>query len=176
MKPGSAWPIGVSVILGVTVIGNLAVMRIANSDPSFAIESDYYQKAVNFDSTISLERKSATLGWTTVSNIAFDSSATTTRLTVSIVDKAHQPVTGLTVNVDALFNARANEIQHLRLPETSPGVYSAPIGVGHAGEWEVRINATRREPTTETTTFFATDRIVVPDGFIKVAPTVPPNR
>ena len=32
MKPGMAWPVGVAVILGVTVAANIWVMKVANAD------------------------------------------------------------------------------------------------------------------------------------------------
>ena len=63
MKPGMGWPIGVTVILGATIAVNLWVMKIANSDPSFAIEPDYYRKAVHYDSTMAQQRLNASLGW-----------------------------------------------------------------------------------------------------------------
>ena len=46
------WPIGVATILASTVVANIIVMQIANDDPSFAVEPDYYRKAVNFDATM----------------------------------------------------------------------------------------------------------------------------
>ena len=63
MKRGAWWPIGITTVLATTVAANLWVMRIANDDPSFAIEPDYYQKAIMWDSTLAQARRDAILGW-----------------------------------------------------------------------------------------------------------------
>lgn len=143
MKAGMAWPIGIVVILSTTVIANLAVMRIANNDPAFAIEPDYYKKAVAFDSTMAQERRSNALGWVASTRIAPVTDGAATRLHVTLRDEASQPVVGATVLVTALFNARANALINATLVEDSAGVYSAPMAISTPGEWEVRITATR---------------------------------
>ena len=143
MKPGMGWPIGVVVILGATVIANIVVMRVANNDPSFAIEPDYYQKAVAFDSTIAEERRSVALGWTATSTIVASDTAGRPTLTVTIADARRQPVQGATVTVTALANARANEILSAALREVAPGRYQGALAARFAGQWEVRIDAVR---------------------------------
>ena len=166
MKPGTLWIAGVVAILGATVIGNIAVMRIANSDPSFAIESDYYKKAVEFDSTLVLERSSATLGWVAAAHLVHDSTARVNHLVVRVSDKNDTPLVGLVVNADALYNARANDVVHAVLMESEPGVYAAPIAVTNSGEWEVRIHAARADTGKLVTHFYSTSRIEVPGTFV----------
>ncbi|MEK7402339.1 MAG: FixH family protein [Gemmatimonadota bacterium] len=141
MKADLRWPVGITVLLAVFVVANLLVMRIAGTDPSFAIEPDYYQKAVAFDSTMALERQSAALRWTVTSAIVRDSSGAT--LTVTLTDALGQPVTGASVTASARFNARANDVLSAALREAGPGRYLAPLDVRHAGQWEVRVDATR---------------------------------
>ncbi len=172
MKPGSGWPIGIALILGTTVIGNLIVMRIANDDPSFAIESNYYQKAVAFDSTMSAERNSAKLGWVATTSVARDSIASLVQLKVSIANASMQPVTGLAVDAQARFNARANDILSVTLREVSPGVYVAPLRVTYAGVWEVRVNARRKEDSGVKDAFVSTERVEVSNALL-VAPSAP---
>ncbi|MEP6834903.1 MAG: FixH family protein [Gemmatimonas sp.] len=161
MKPGTLWIAGICSILGVTVVGNIVVMAIANDDPSFAIETDYYKKAVDFDSTLRLERGSVALGWTAAATVVQDSTAPIAQLVVSISGKDQRPVVGLLVDVDALFNARANDVVHARLTEQTPGVYTAPLAVAHSGQWEVRIKATRPDTGRALTTFVSSARIDV---------------
>ena len=55
MKRGMWWPIGITTVLATTVAANLWVMRLANEDHSFAIEPDYYRKAIMWDSTLAQE-------------------------------------------------------------------------------------------------------------------------
>jgi len=155
MKRALRWPIGISLILTVFVIANLVVMRVAGADPSFAVEPDYYQKAVHFDSTLELERASAALGWTAVSTMRHDSAETT--LTVALSNATGQPVAGATVSVAARFIARANDVLPATLRETAPGRYEARMDVRHAGQWEVRVDAHRGAEH-----FFATTRLEAP--------------
>ena len=55
-------------VLALTVAGNLWVMRIANADPSFSVEPDYYRKAVDWDSTMAQRARNEALGWQLRSN------------------------------------------------------------------------------------------------------------
>lgn len=143
MKPGMGWPIGIAVILGTTIVANLAVMRLASNDPAFAIEPDYYKKAVAFDSTIATERRSLDLGWTATSTFAPSDSAGQQTLTVTLADAQQAPVQGAAVTVVALANARANDLLSATLHEVSPGRYQATLAARFAGQWEVRVDAVR---------------------------------
>jgi nitrogen fixation protein FixH len=143
VKPGTGWIIGVVGILSAFVIANLLLMRLANDDPSFAIEPDYYRKAVAFDSTMAQERRSAALGWTASSLIAPGAGASGPVVTVTLADARQQPVVGAAVTITARFNARANNVLSATLREDAPGTYRAPLAVQHAGQWEVRIDAVR---------------------------------
>jgi nitrogen fixation protein FixH len=137
------WQIVVTVILGVTIVANIVVMRIASSDPAFAIEPDYYKKAVAFDSTMATERRSLDLGWTATSVFASSDSGGQRTLTVTIVDAQQLPVQGATVTIVALANARANDLLSAALREVSPGHYQSALAARFAGQWEVRIDAVR---------------------------------
>ncbi len=141
MKPGMGWPIAVAAILGATVVANIAVMRIANSDPSFAIEPDYYAKAIAFDSTAAASRRSAALHWTVTTATK---AATGGRiLQITLTDSVGQPITGAHVTTDALFVGRANRVVTATLMESTPGHYEAPATAMQQGQWEVRITAVR---------------------------------
>jgi nitrogen fixation protein FixH len=152
MKSGMQWPIGIAIVLSVTVVANLVVMRIANSDPSFAVEPDYYQKAVDFDSTRAHENASAQLGWMSTTTITFDEHTDTAWVTVILHDATHTAVEHAVVAVDALPVARANDVLHATLSETTPGVYRAPLPVPRGGLWDVHVNATRDTARYLTTT------------------------
>jgi nitrogen fixation protein FixH len=141
MKAGMGWPIGVVVILGATVIANIAVMRIANDDPSFAVEPDYYRKAVHFDSTMAQQRRNADLGWGVRTRIDSIGDGTQTRLTVELRDASNYPLPGARVAVMTRHNARANDTLTAVLDEQVPGSYTATLPIARAGEWEVRVDA-----------------------------------
>ncbi|MEO7360161.1 MAG: FixH family protein, partial [Gemmatimonadaceae bacterium] len=145
MKPGMAWPIGITAILATSVIGNLIMMRVANNDPSFAIEDNYYQRAVDFDTTMQQQRRSDALGWT--ATVAIDGvRGGAGLLRVQLSDSSALPITADSVIAVAFFNARANERARLILthePIDSPGAYQHAIAVAHPGQWEVQIGAWR---------------------------------
>lgn len=137
MKRDAAWPVGIVLLLATFVAANLFVMRIAGADPSFAVEPDYYQKAVGFDSTMALTARSNALGWTARAGLTSDS------VTVHLIDARARPATGATVTISARFNARAADVHVATLIEGEPGRYVAPLTTAHAGEWEVRVDASR---------------------------------
>lgn len=155
------WPIGITVVLGLTVVANFWVMRVANDDPSFAIEPDYYKKAVAFDSTIAEERRSATLGWSASASIVAGGANGAT-VTVTLRDAQQQPVQGATVRIAALANARANTILSANLTESAPGEYRAPLAAQRPGQWEVRVDAVKGTQHFVTST--RTDLAAAPHG------------
>lgn len=141
--PAVRWPLGIAAILGATVAVNLAVLRVANNDPSFAVEPDYYRRAVAWDSTMAHARASAALGWraaVAVSPLDGDTPAT---LTLTLTDAGGAPVTKATVAVEALYNARAGHPVAATLREVAPGRYLATLPMPWTGQWEVRCTATR---------------------------------
>lgn len=140
-KRAWGWPVGITALLTVFVGGNLFMMHVAGSDPAFAVEPDYYKKAVAFDSTMDVERRSLALGWHARARVETDGAGHT--VIVSLTDATARPVTGADVVVQARFNARANDIVTDTLTETSAGEYTARLQAGHAGEWEIRTDARR---------------------------------
>jgi nitrogen fixation protein FixH len=143
MKAGMGWPIGVATILALTVTANIVVMRIANDDPSFSVEPDYYRKAVHFDSTMAQQRENLSLGWGFDAAIDSIGDGTHTRLSVRLRDASASPLPGARVAVMARFNARANDTLTAILEEKTPGTYVATLPIAHPGEWEVRVDATQ---------------------------------
>ncbi len=143
MKPGSAWPIGIAGLLAASVIANLALMRVAGSDPSMAIEPDYYKKAVAFDSTMADERRSNATGWSAVTTLDAVVPGRSTRVHVRLSDSSGTSVPDATVQVVALFNARANDLQQVELQRDADDSYGGLLTITHPGQWEVRVHATR---------------------------------
>jgi len=140
-----AWPIGITAILATSVVGNLIMMRVANNDPSFAIEDNYYQRAVDFDTTMQQQRRSDALGWTAAVAIHGVRRGAGV-LRVQLSDSSALPIAADSVVAVAFFNARANERVRLILTHEStdaPGVYRHAIAVAHSGQWEVQIGAWR---------------------------------
>ena len=159
MKRGFGWPLGVIAILTATVGLNIWVFRVANDDPSFAIEPDYYQKAVNWDSTMAQQRENLALGWHLAPTLGAFTPHDGARLQVTLTDASGAAIGDATVKVAAFFNARANDIIDTTLLRDSTG-YVATLPVTRGGVWELQFDVRRG-----TTRFTATSRIeAVPAG------------
>ena len=142
MRSGIGWPIGVAVVLALTVGANIWVAFIAGDDPSFAIEQDYYRKAVTWDSTLAQQRVNERLGWHLIPTLGAVGRGTTTPLTVRLVDSTGMPISDATVHVSAFFNARANTVVEAALTPDASG-YEARLPIAHAGAWELRFEVRR---------------------------------
>lgn len=144
MKRGMGWPIAIAAILGTTVAANFWVLYVANRDPSFAIEKDYYQKALRWDDEMAQEARNTALGWRlspTLTPIAADGAT----LTVQLTDSAGATLDGAKVTVAALHNAHAGTVLDATLAPASSGrgAYEVHLPMHRAGEWELRFEAVR---------------------------------
>lgn len=142
MKRGMGWPIAIAAILGTTVVANVWVLYIANRDPSFAIEKDYYQKALRWDDEVAQQARNTALGWrlsSTLTPLAADGAT----LTVQLTDSAGARVEGATVTVAALHNARAGTVLDATLAPAAGGAYAVRLPMHRSGEWELRFQAVR---------------------------------
>jgi nitrogen fixation protein FixH len=142
MKASTRWPLGIALVLGVTVAANLVLYYVAGADPSFAIEPNYYAKALAWDSTLAQDNHNAALGWRLAPALAAFAPGSGARLSVTITDSTGAPITDAVVKVAALYNARAGTVLEVTLPWDGHG-YSAMLPVAHAGQWELRFSVTR---------------------------------
>jgi nitrogen fixation protein FixH len=134
---GTKWPFIIVGLLVVSAGANLAFVAVATSDPAFAVEADYYQKAVQFDQIQAAQAKSDALGWTT------SMQADHQGLTVTLLDKAGAPVSGAKVQVIAFHNARAGDTVGGALTSGPAGTYSLKQDFLRKGIWEYRLRADR---------------------------------
>ncbi|HSA56716.1 MAG TPA: FixH family protein [Gemmatimonadaceae bacterium] len=143
MRRGTGWPVAVGVILGTTVAANVWIIRIANADPSFAIEANYYQKALRWDDELAQRERNRTLAWQltpTLSTISPDSGA---ELRVALRDPSGNPLVDAAVTVQALHNARAGEPLDVELRRVPAGDYVARLPMHRPGLWELRFDVRR---------------------------------
>jgi nitrogen fixation protein FixH len=143
MRRGWMWPVGVTVLLAAVVITNIWVAIVASGDPSFAIEADYYKKAIAWDSAMAQARKNASLKWLLESRLGAFSAADGATLRVRLTDSTGEPIHDARVEVAALFNARASTVFTTTMPAGNAGEYTAALPVDHAGEWELRFDVSR---------------------------------
>lgn len=142
-RNGRLWPWAIVLVLGLTVGGNLWVMRVAGSDPSFAIEPDYYQQAIDWDSTMAQTTRNDALGWALTAQISPPLASGATEVVAMLRDASGAPLTGATVRVAASHNARGTEILTAELTDAGDGRYVATIPAARRGLWELRFEAAR---------------------------------
>jgi len=141
VKRGAWWPIGIATVLAATVGANIWIAVVANDDPSFAIEQDYYKKAVAWDTTLARREASRRLGWH-IEPVLGAMTRDGVQLHVTLVDSTGAPIEGATVKVSAFYNARAGTLVNATL-RSGASEYTAQLPVHHAGQWELRFDVTR---------------------------------
>jgi hypothetical protein len=141
-SPPSLWawvPVG---LLSAMFLGLGTLTYIAVSDPHFALEPDYYDKAVHWDRAQALARESASTGLKVTVDRLIRSSDGSVALRLRLVDRDARPVVGASVAVEAFPNAFANRVERLALSEVAPGVYVGRLPRAVLGVWELRLTAT----------------------------------
>lgn len=136
------WPIAIGLVLGVTVLANVAVYWTANHDPSFAVEPDYYRRAVEWDSTVARERRSAALGWRVDARLA-PPEGDHAVLRVRLRSADGGALDSADVRADASHNARGAEVFAVRLVPVGQGEYAGTIPSARQGLWRVDLSAVR---------------------------------
>jgi hypothetical protein len=138
------WPtLIVTALLGNVILG-IFLVRVANSDPSFAVEPDYYRKAVGWDSVRQQAEINRELGWIATAHLPAVQPGEPEAIEIELTDDSGRPITNATVNIEAMPVAFANRVNSGRLNVTSdPGRYSGNVVVDLTGLWEFRLVATR---------------------------------
>ncbi len=164
MKKGMGWPIGIVALLTATVLGNVAVIVITRDDPSFAVEPDYYRKAVDWDSTQARQARSNALAWNVSAAVrAADNGLSV--LTLTLQDSSGVVVHDASLTGELLHVARANDVQSVVFTEVADGEYAATVPMQRAGMWELRLAAERNsERFMETVRFETPQDVRAKDG------------
>jgi hypothetical protein len=143
-RGGAVWAWVPALLLGSMLLGLGVLAYIAIDDPHFALESNYYDKAVHWDRSQSEARDGAALGLqlTLTKPLALAADGKL-ELEVRIVSGDRALIGPALVELEAFPNAYASRVERVTLSETSPGVYRARLR-GHArGLWELRFTVTQ---------------------------------
>lgn len=144
LKSGKQWPLIVIGILGVSFTVCGITVFAAVSDSSFALETDYYEKAVVWDETMEARRASDALGWSSEITISDADQHTGKRwLIVAVTGEDGAPVEIESLQAVAFHHARRGEEREVALRPIRPGVASGELGLGADGLWQVRLRAER---------------------------------
>ena len=136
-KDGRYWPFLIVALLSVSVIANVFLIIKATTDPSFAVERDYYAKAVTWDEHQQEQADSNALGWHAALKAERD------RLELRLLDADGRPITDATVSVEAFHNARANMIITGEMVPQGGGLYAMAHDFERLGIWEYRLVVVR---------------------------------
>jgi nitrogen fixation protein FixH len=136
------WPAALVAVLAITVVANVALYWKANHDPSFAVEPNYYQRAVEWDSTVARRDRSDALGWRADARLA-PPEAGEAALLVRLTTREGAELDSADVRAEVSFNARGAEVFELRLLPTGPGRYAGRILSTARGLWRVDLSAVR---------------------------------
>ncbi len=133
------WPAVIIGALALHVVVSLVTVWIATSNPSYAVEEDYYQKALHWDDKRAQDGRNTVLGW----QIAFDVNRTEVigepaTLELEVTDASGRPLSRATVTVETFHNTRAGEILTARMVTGDDGRCSAPLPIKRTGVWEFR--------------------------------------
>jgi hypothetical protein len=156
----SIWAWVPALLLGTMLVGLGSMAYVAIDDPHFALEPDYYDKAVHWDRSQAEARASAKTGL----ELQLNGPLVTTgdgsvEIEVHVTDRRTSPFTGAQVELQAFPNAYADRIQTLSLRETAPGVYAGRLTRSVLGLWELRFGVAR-----ETVRFREVRRVDVAKG------------
>ena len=139
-KAGRFWAWLPAGLLGTMFVGLGTLAYIAIDDPSFALEPNYYDKAVHWDSSEAEARASNVLGL----KLEFTSPLTvgangSVNVQLGVKDRRELAFSGAQVQIEAFPNAYASHVEHILLRETAAGVYTGDLSRGVVGLWELRI-------------------------------------
>jgi nitrogen fixation protein FixH len=138
-RRGAVWAWVPALLLGSMLLGLGVLAYLAIDDPHFALEANYYDKAVHWDRTQREARDSAALGLQLMIPKALVVAADgTVEVELRVNDRQQVPLSGAVVELEAFANAYASQIERVPLREASPGVYRGRFKARARGLWELR--------------------------------------
>lgn len=139
---GGFWAFVPAGLLSAMLAGLFWMGLVASRDPGFALERDYYEKAVGYDREIAQRAQNVRLGWRVVATASPLGPDGRTALVASVSDGA-SPLSGASVRVEALRNATAARVVDARLAQSGSGEYRADLELQLGGLWEFRLTVER---------------------------------
>ncbi len=136
---GKRWAWIVVGLLGVQMAGVVMMMRIAKDDAGFAVEPDYYEKAVRWDETARARASAERLGWGAEATLGPVIGRGGERELRVVVNAAGTGLTGATVRAEVFPHARSGQRSRVELVELEGGEYAARVAAVRGGLWEVRL-------------------------------------
>lgn len=139
------WPAFVVGLLALGVGFNVVLLVVATNDPSFAVEPDYYKKALAWDDAMAQERANMALGWQARVTTAPAVDEGAMEVVARIAAPDGSSVLADEVTVEAFHNARASQVVTATLERRGDGTYAAAMPMRRPGMWEFRLAARKGE-------------------------------
>lgn len=127
------WPGFVLFIAALSLAGTGALIYWALSDPSFAVEPDYYAQGLDWDRTARQRVINEQLGWRI--EVQPDTPG---MLIVRVIDRDDRPINEASVECELFPNIHAADRRTLILQHGSSGCYSTPFEPSAQGSWRLR--------------------------------------
>lgn len=138
------WPGLVVALISISLCFAGVTAFVAVSDPSFAVEPDYYDKALRWDEQREQSARNNQLGWRVEIEVS-DSPDPLGRREVRLtaLDPEGSPVSGASASVEMFHHSRSANRLGAALAESEPGVFVAALPIARDGIWEVRFEVRR---------------------------------
>jgi nitrogen fixation protein FixH len=134
--------VGLAALLVASAGANIALLVITSRDASFAVEPNYYAKALAWDESMAQQARNEALGWSLGLRVDPMGVRRLMTVTVRLADRSGAPIEGAQVAVEAFHNARASRILSAALEPRGQG-YAAVMPLERPGLWEFRLRVTR---------------------------------
>lgn len=139
MNAGHRWIAIVVALLVSSLLAQVILLVVASSDPAFAIEPDYEQRARNWDAEQRQQSVNRALGWTVDLRTRPTTGDDGFEVALVAADRAGAAITGADVTIEALANARARQVHRPVLAEPEAGRYTGRVRARRSGLWEFRV-------------------------------------
>ena len=144
MKRGQYWPFLIVGLLGLALSFNLSLLVYSLNDPSFAVEKDYYKKAINWDKKVAQEERNRRLGWRIVLPKKMAAHSQKRRLCLQLHDRDGSELLAAQIQVIAFHNARASQQLQAHFLRHPTHGYCSPLLLARQGLWEFRFTIIHR--------------------------------
>ena len=142
IKPGVLWPAVIAGALTLHVVGSLVMVYFATSSESFAVEPDYYRKALAWDEKRAQDRHNAELGWQLEFTVEPAAPGHDPKITVDLLDAEGSPLNHAKVSLEAFANTQADERFTVDLTAVDDH-HEINLPMRRDGLWEFRFTVTR---------------------------------
>lgn len=135
---GRFWALFPVALIATMLLGLGSLAYVAVDDPSFAVEKDYYKKAVAWDDAQAQAAENARLGWKV--ELSTERRGDSLSVVARVKDARGVPIPDAEVALEAFANARASRVLSTRLRSAADASYRGDLALVQGGVWEFRFS------------------------------------